>query len=71
MTYIFSMIALNVNQKKTLKVADKIWHLGGNTGNIVWFESVRRSIKYDFMGGCPNLDSETINIVLPMANQIH
>ena len=71
MTYIFSMIAENVNQKETLSVSDKIWRAGGNTGNIVWFESVRRSIKYDYIGTCSDCNSEIMNIVIPMANQIH
>lgn len=71
MTHIFSTIAVNINQNETMNVSDKVWRAGGNTGNIVWFESIRRSIKYESMGVYPDSNVEITNIVIPMANQIH
>lgn len=71
MTHIFSTIAVDINQNETADVSDKVWRAGGNTGNIVWFESVRRSIKYESVGVYPDSDAEITNIVIPMANQIH
>lgn len=71
MTHIFSTIAVNIDQNETMNVSDKVWRAGGNTGNIVWFESVRRSIKYESIGVYSESDVEITNIVIPMANQIH
>lgn len=71
MTHIFSTIAENINQCTDLSISDKIWYAGGNTGNIVWFESIRRSIIYGSIGVDPKPDAVITNIVLPMANQIH
>ncbi len=71
MTHIFSTIAVSIDQNKTMNVSEKVWRAGGNTGNIVWFESVRRSIQYESIGVYPDSDAEITNIVIPMANQIH
>lgn len=71
MIHIFPTVEVRSSEYENKELSDKVQLAGGNTGNIVWFESVRRSIKYDSMGLYPNRDTEEINIVIPMANQIH
>lgn len=71
MTYLFAPIAVDFNQNENSNIAGKIKLLGGNSGNLVWFESVRKTIKYDFMGQQLSDDMKTSNIVFPMANQIN
>lgn len=69
MVHLYTLV-INTNQNENMKVEDQIRLRGGNTGNIVWFEAVKRSIKYDSIGKHPDMDAEMMHIVMPMANQI-
>ena len=51
-------------------ITEKIKCTGNNTGNIVWFEAVRRSIKHDLIGKKIPMDCGVKNIVIPMANHV-
>ncbi|MDE6054130.1 MAG: hypothetical protein K2G55_10290, partial [Lachnospiraceae bacterium] len=50
-----------------------IMWMGGNTGNIVWHEAVKRGLKYDAAGNCHmfDMDNHEININIAMANVIN
>ncbi|MDE7204669.1 MAG: polysaccharide pyruvyl transferase family protein [Lachnospiraceae bacterium] len=50
-----------------------IMWMGGNTGNIVWHEAVKRGLKYDAAGNCHmfDMDNDEINIIIPLANVIN
>lgn len=71
MVFLFAPIEVNPDLNEINDITTKIAYLGGNTGNIVWFEAVRKSIKHDFVGRRYSNNSRINNIVLPMANQIN
>lgn len=70
MVYLYTPIELNINQMENVTITDKVRCTGHNTGNIVWFEAVRRSISYHLMGRKIPADCGIDNIVIPMANHI-
>ncbi|MCM1441752.1 MAG: polysaccharide pyruvyl transferase family protein [Roseburia sp.] len=71
MVYLIAPIVWNAGQNWDRNIETKIHHLGGNTGNLVWFEAVRRKIRYDMIGQSPFSDMGIKNIIFPMANQIN
>lgn len=70
LVHLYTPIRLNIHQMEDVTITEKIDCTGKNTGNIVWFESVRRSIKYDSIGRNIPMDRDIKNIVIPMANHI-
>ncbi len=70
MVYLYTPIELNINQMENVTITEKVRCTGHNTGNIVWFEAVRRGISYDLMGKKIPADCVVDNIVIPMANHV-
>lgn len=71
MTYLFAPMMVELSPNRNIGIVKKIRQLGGNTGNLIWFESIKRNIKYDFIGQRLSPDMGISNIVFPMANQIN
>ena len=71
MVFLFAPIEVNQDLNEINDITTKIAYLGGNTGNLVWFEAVRKSIRHDFIGRRYSNNSRINNIIFPMANQIN
>lgn len=71
MIYLFAPIVWNASQDENIDAVTRIQLVGGNTGNIVWFEAARRNMRHDYVDTHLPNDVRITNIIIPMANQLN